>query len=195
MATTNIVQPVATRSTPRAAAVSQLVRRPASARSTAASARSVTRCTHARWIDASSQATATALVSSQARPVAPMWRGSGGASPDGRRRRRAGRGGRPGVAASDAVHRSLGGCARTVRHEAHDAHVRTVGRRDDVTLSSPALESERVGNRAQRDLSASEGLFASLAQHRRRHRRPVAGRTCAQPGGRAGHTWSRCGDG
>ena len=48
------------------------------------------------------------------------------------------RGGRPGVAASDAVHRSLGGCARTVRHEAHDAHVRTVGRRDDVTLSSPA---------------------------------------------------------
>ena len=88
---------------------------------------------------------------------------------------RPGRGGRPGVAASDAVHRSLGGCARTVRHEARDAHVRTVGRRDDVTLSSPA-----PGKRAS---------WQSCSAGPQRGRRPVriacsAPATASPPGGR-----------
>ena len=64
MATTNIVQPVATRSTPRSRGEPgrpKVGERPQHGGIGA----SVTRCTHARWIDASSQATTTALVSSQ----------------------------------------------------------------------------------------------------------------------------------
>ena len=86
MATKNITQPVATRSTARAACTSHSVRRWATARRIAVSMRSVSRRSGAEKRATTIQATSTTRPTIHARPVRPMFRGSGGGAPVGRRR-------------------------------------------------------------------------------------------------------------
>src|SRR5262245_12722788 len=88
IATRVSIQPVPIRSMPRAIWVSHGVRRRTIWRSTAASAWSVTRRAGAQNTRTAIQATKTPSTVSHSRPVEPRLRGSGGAAPVGRRRRR-----------------------------------------------------------------------------------------------------------
>ena len=81
------VQPVATRSMPRAAVTAHSVRIRAKARSTAASACSVSSLAQPVTANSTTHTVMTTAPAMNTRPEAPIWRGSGGGAPVGRRRR------------------------------------------------------------------------------------------------------------
>ena len=117
--TKNIVHPVATRSTARAAVLSQPMRMAATLRRTGVE-RSVIRRAPEDTIMMINQ-TRTARDGEPARPERPIWRGSGGGAPDGRRRRRSG--------CTDGGHGRVGcGCSGRAADREESAHVH-----DEVT--------------------------------------------------------------